>query len=335
MTTSDHFQCLLVEQAGNSTKASVTRLPVSSLPDDELTVQVEYSSLNYKDALACQGHRGIIKSLPHIPGVDAVGRIQSSRSERFKPGDWVVVTGNDLGQGHWGGWSELISIPAAWAVPLPASLTPKEAMILGTAGFTAAQSVLALQRNEIHPGDGEVVVTGATGGVGSLAVRLLAELGYQVTAVTGKSEQHAALLAVGAKQVVGREAILADAKRPLLSATWAGAVDTVGGDMLTSLLRSTKYGGCVTACGLVAGAELSMTVYPFLLRGVTLCGIASADCPYDKRTKIWELLGGAWKLGNLAAMVTEVGLAELPNQVDRILAGQVAGRVIVRVASQT
>ena len=204
-------------------------------------------------------------------------------------------------------------------------------MIYGTAGFTAAQSVMALQRNDVSPEMGEVVVTGATGGVGSLAVRLLSQQGYEVVAVTGKADQHAALLACGAKRVVGRTEIADDSTRPLLSATWAGAIDTVGGPILQSLLRSTRYGGCVTACGLVAGAELSMTVYPFLLRGVSLCGIASGDCPMAKRRKIWELLAGAWKPNNLDSLVTEVNLEQLPEQVERILAGKIVGRVLVSI----
>lgn len=299
----------------------------------QVTIEVAYSSLNYKDAMAYQAHRGVVKQLPHIPGIDAAGTVVDSHNPDYRVGDQVVVTGNDLGQGTWGGWSELISVPAEWIVALPENLTLRQAMIYGTAGFTAAQSVLALQRNDVAPAAGEIVVTGASGGVGSLAVRILAHLGYDVVAVTGKSEQHASLLACGAKRVLDRSALTDDSKRPLLSASWAGAIDTVGGPMLQSLLRSTKYGGCVTACGLVAGAELSMTVYPFLLRGVTLCGIASADCPLAKRKEIWQLLAGPWKPANLESMVSEVGLEQLPEQVERILAGQNVGRVLVRPSS--
>ncbi|MEO8269137.1 MAG: YhdH/YhfP family quinone oxidoreductase [Aureliella sp.] len=342
--TPANFRAILVDQNDSSespapqsksneftTHSSVVTLSSDRLPEGDVTVQVAYSSLNYKDALAYQGHRGVVKSLPHIPGIDAAGSVINSSSEQHQVGDQVLVTGYDLGQGHWGGWSELIRVPAAWIVPLPKSLTPREAMIYGTAGFTAAQSVMALQRNEVSPDLGEVVVTGATGGVGSLAVRLLSHLGYEVVAVTGKAEQHAALLACGAKRVVGRAEIVDKSTRPLLSATWAGAIDTVGGPILQSLLRSTGYGGCVTACGLVAGADLSMTVYPFLLRGVSLCGIASADCPMAKRRQIWELLAGNWKPNNLDRLVVEVSLEQLPDQVERILAGQIVGRVVVKL----
>lgn len=313
-------------------RSSATK-DASSHSSGEVTIEVAYSSLNYKDAMAYQAHRGVVKQLPHIPGIDAAGTVVESQSSDYRVGDQVVVTGNDLGQGAWGGWSQLIRVPAEWIVALPENLTLRQAMIYGTAGFTAAQSVMALQRNEVAPAAGEIVVTGASGGVGSLAVRILAHLGYDVVAVTGKPEQHASLLACGAKRVLDRSAVADDSKRPLLSATWAGAIDTVGGPVLQSLLRATKYGGCVTACGLVAGAELSMTVYPFLLRGVTLCGIASADCPLAKRKEIWQLLAGPWKPANLESMVSEVGLEQLPEQVERILAGQNVGRVLVRPSS--
>lgn len=342
-----NFRALLVEQNPSTessippfktsqptTHASIVTLSSDRLPAGDVTIQVAYSSLNYKDALAYQGHRGVVKQLPHIPGIDAAGTVIDSSSELYRVGDQVLVTGYDLGQGHWGAWSELIRVPAEWIVPLPNSLTLHEAMIYGTAGFTAAQSVMALQRNDVSPDMGEVVVTGATGGVGSLAVRLLSHLGYAVVAVTGKDDQHAALLACGAKRVVGRTAIADDSTRPLLSAAWAGAIDTVGGPILQSLLRSTRYGGCVTACGLVAGAELSMTVYPFLLRGVSLCGIASGDCPMAKRRQIWELLAGDWKPKNLDSLITEVNLEQLPEQVERILAGKIVGRVLVKFSEQ-
>ncbi len=340
--TPNPFRALLVESTSEastdspsskspSTRAAVTSLASEQLPVGDVTIRLAYSSLNYKDALAYQGHRGVVKRLPHIPGIDAAGTVLESSNSAYRCGDEVLVTGYDLGQGHWGGWSELIRVPSEWIVPLPAGLTLRESMIWGTAGFTAAQSVMALQRNEVRPDSGEVVVTGASGGVGSLSVRILAQLGYQVVAVTSKQEQHAALLACGARRVISRHELADDSKKPLLAANWAGAIDTVGGELLTTLLRSTKYGGCVTACGLVAGAELSMTVYPFLLRGVSLCGIASADCPHEKRLKIWQLLAGAWKPNSLEVMLTEINLAQLPKYVERILAGANVGRVIVKL----
>ncbi len=327
----DHFYCLIVDQRAQHPEPKIQSLPNDRLPDGNVMIEVEYSSLNYKDALACQGNPGVVKSLPHVPGIDAAGVVLESDSPRFRSGSRVIVTGYDLGQGHWGGWSERIRVPADWIVPLPEGLSTREAMILGTAGFTAAQCVLALQRCEIGPEDGEIVVSGATGGVGSLAVRLLAGLGYQVTAVTGKPAQHETLRSVGANRVVGRDEIVDTTNRPMLSAKWAGAVDTVGGGMLTTLLRGAKHGGCVAACGLVAGAELEMSVYPFLLRGITLSGIASADCPYEKRFEIWRLLAAEWKPNDLGTLVTEVNLAQLPAQVEKILAGSVTGRVIVNL----
>lgn len=333
----ESFRCLLVDKSTTTvnsitTVGNVVNLPNEQLPAGDVTIRTAYSSLNYKDALAYQGHRGIVKQLPHVPGIDVAGVVIDSSDDRFKVGNSVIVTGYELGQARWGGWAELVRVPADWIVPLPSGLSLREAMIFGTAGFTAAQSVLALQRNEVEPSSGEVVVTGATGGVGSIAVRLLAHLGYEVVAVTGKADQQQSLIQLGAKHALARSEILDVSERPLLSARWAGAVDTVGGDLLTSLLRSTRYGGCVTACGLVAGAELSMTVYPFLLRGVSLCGIASADCPAAKRQRIWELLAGSWKPSNLEEYVTEVQLEQLPHEIERISAGQAIGRVIVNIS---
>ena len=336
------FRCLLVEegQTAETTAKSVQVFPVSRLDDQKalresdahVLIQVEFSSLNYKDALAASGHKGVIKKLPHVPGIDCAGTVFESNDPSIQVGDSVLVTGYDLGQGHWGGWSELVKVPADWVVPLPTDLTTREAMLLGTAGFTAAQCVDALLRNGMQPDDGEVVVTGATGGVGSIALRLLAKLGFSVVAVTGKTPRHSDLMELGAIRVVSREEIVSESQRPLLSASWAGGVDTVGGELLNSILRSTQYGGTVTACGLVAGEELNMTVYPFLLRGINLCGIASAECPRDHRLKIWGNLADKWKLDNLehAKFCTEVALAELPNKVQDILAGHIIGRTLVR-----
>lgn len=325
------FRCLLVEQLDSEIHASLQTLASERLPPGNVTIQVEYSALNYKDALAFQGHRGVAKSLPHVPGIDAVGTVVATQNSRFAIGDKVLVTGNDLGQGHWGGWAELIRVPDAWIVPVPETLSARDAIALGTAGFTAAQCVLALQRNGTQTDAGKILVTGATGGVGSWSVRLLAHLGYNVTAVTGKPERRQWLHAMGAAEVADRKAVTDTSQRPLLSAQWAGAIDTVGGDILTSILRSTRYGGCVAACGLVAGAQLSMTLYPFLLRGVSLCGIASADCPYAQRQRIWQLLAHQWKTPEIDDFITEVDLPQLAEQVANILAGKIVGRVVVRL----
>lgn len=326
------IQCIIVTEANVQPSLQWTTVEESQLPQGDVTICVEYSSLNFKDALACQGHKGVIKRLPHVPGIDAAGVVTQSSCDDFSVGQKVLVTGYDLGQGHWGGWAEKIRVPGQWVVPIPPGLTTRDVMCIGTAGFTAAQSVLALQQNECLPGNGDVLVTGATGGVGMIAVSLLAQLGYTVVAVTGKASESERLLAAGAARVVSRDEITDDSDRAMLSARWAGAVDTVGGGMLNSILRSTKYGGCVTACGLVAGSELDMTVFPFLLRGISLCGIASADCPRPRRLEIWDKLAGPWKLKNLEALSTEIPLTETPRYVDRILSGQNVGRIVIKVA---
>lgn len=326
------IQCIIVTEANVQPSLQWTTVEESQLPQGDVTICVEYSSLNFKDALACQGHKGVIKRLPHVPGIDAAGTVTQSSCDNVFVGQKVLVTGYDLGQGHWGGWAEKIRVPGQWVVPIPPGLTTRDVMCIGTAGFTAAQSVLALQQNECLSGNGDVLVTGATGGVGMIAVSLLAQLGYTVVAVTGKASESERLLAAGAARVVSRDEITDDSDRAMLSARWAGAVDTVGGGMLNSILRSTKYGGCVTACGLVAGSELDMTVFPFLLRGISLCGIASADCPRPRRLEIWDKLAGPWKLKNLEALSTEIPLTETPRYVDRILSGQNVGRIVIKVA---
>lgn len=326
------FRCLMVEKDSETStpQLGVRTLRTAELPQGDVTLRVHYSSLNYKDALAASGHRGVVRRLPHIPGIDAAGTVVSTQCEQIAVGDSVLVTGYDLGQGHWGGWSELVRVPSDWVVPLPSGLTLRESMILGTAGFTAAQSIAALQRNEVLPGDGPIVVTGASGGVGSMAVRMLARLGYKVVGISGKPNIHDQLLAFGAAEVLDRNALIDQSGKPMLSATWAGAVDTVGGPLLETLIKTTGYGGCVTTCGLVAGDALELSLFPFLLRGISLCGIASADCPRNKRERIWQLLADAWKPGDLNALVNEVALEEVPAQVHEILGGNIAGRTLVR-----
>ncbi len=266
-----------------------------------------------------------------MPGIDAAGTVVQSSNTDFQSGQPVIVTGYDLGAGQWGGWAELIRVPAEWVIPMPAGLTLETAMHYGTAGFTAAMSVQALVDHHIDPAAGKVLVTGATGGVGSIAVMLLGKLGYHVVAVTGKASQHDWLQNLGATEVVGREEILDDSSRPLISTRWAGAVDCVGGEMLTSILRSTDLKGCVTACGLVAGAELKMTVFPFILRGVTLTGIDSGWYPRALRLKLWDKLGGDWKLDQLADITKTIALADVKSEVEQILQGGVSGRIIVKI----
>ena len=333
--SADSFTCYLVRKVGkDKVEASLEKKTKADLPAGEVLIRVAYSSLNYKDGLGATGHPGVAKQFPHVPGVDAGGTVVESRAAEFSQGQAVLVTGYEMGAGQWGGWSEYVRVPAAWVVPLPSGLSLRESMIYGTAGFTAALSVDALETHGITPERGEVLVSGATGGVGIVAVKLLALLGYRVVAVSGKTEKHAWLKQHGATDVIGREDADDSTSRPLLSARWAGAVDTVGGSMLATTIRSSQIGGCVTACGLVGGADLPLTVYPFILRGVTLSGIDSAWCPRARRIAIWNKLGGAWKLPDLEELATSVTLGSVGEAVQRILEGKVAGRTLVEVAGE-
>ena len=331
----DTFRCYLVQKTGKDhVEASLERRPIRELPAGDLLIRVACSSVNYKDALAATGHPGVARSFPHIPGIDAAGTVVESASPDFRSGDEVVVTSYELGVERWGGWAEYVRVPAAWVLPVPAGFTLVETMMLGTAGLTAGLCVQALQRQKIDPDAGEVLVTGATGGVGSLSVMLLSRLGYRVVAVTGKTERHAWLRDLGASQVIGREEILDSSKRPLLSARWAGAVDTVGGSLLASLLRAVKKEGCVACCGMVGGAELPMTVFPFILRGVTLAGIETAWCPLSRRLETWKLLAGSWRPESLHAIGRTIGLEELDACVRQMLAGQCVGRTVVDLTQE-
>ncbi len=324
------MRCFYVHEADGRLSRNVTDRPDTELPMGDVTIGVEYSSLNYKDALAATGNKAIAPIFPHVPGIDAAGVVIEG-TQAFAEGTKVIVTGYDLGGKRWGGWSERIRVPEEWLVKLPSTLSTREAMILGTAGFTAAQCVRELVRNEV-PTDGKpVVVTGATGGVGCLAIQLLSRLGYQVIAVTGKPHETAWLKSLGASEVVSRNTLDGDASRPLLAARFAAAIDTVGGSMLETLLKCVDVNGCVAACGMVAGTELSMTVYPFILRGVRLAGITSALCPMPERQRIWQRLAVEWKLQSLEAIVTEVELDQLNPKIDDILVGNIRGRVLVRI----
>jgi len=308
----------------------IESLSTEQLPAGDVLIEVACSSLNYKDALACQGHPGVVRNFPHVPGIDAAGLVVESTSADFKQGDEVLVTGYDLGSARWGGYSKFVRVPAKWVVPLPKGLTIDQAMSYGTAGFTAAQSVAAIGHAGIEPGEGEIVVTGATGGVGSLSIGLLAKLGYQVVAVTGKPEQEAMLRQLGAQRILAREEVDDPSEKSLLRARWAGAIDTVGGNVLSTLLRSTDHRGCVAACGLVAGIELPLTVYPFILRGVSLAGIDSAQCPRKERREIWDRLAGAWQIEGLEEMTRSINLSEVPRMAEAMLAGETFGRILVR-----
>jgi acrylyl-CoA reductase (NADPH) len=330
MSIPDKFPCLMVRQHGDgNVAAAVESITVDDLPAGDVLIEVAYSSLNYKDALACQGHPGVVRSFPHLPGIDCAGTVAASDSSLYRPGDAVLVTGYEQGAGQWGGFSAYVRVPADWIVPLPTGLSFRESMIYGTAGFTAAQCVTAIVECGIEPERGEVLVSGATGGVGSLAVAILAKLGYQVAAVTGKTDRHDWLRELGAVTILGREELNDTSDQPLLKSRWAAAVDTVGGAPLSTIVRSLGYRGCVAACGLVAGTELPLSIYPFILRGVTLAGIDSAKCPRPQREAMWQKLAGPWRVEQLDRLASETTLDELPQRVEQILAGQIVGRTLV------
>ncbi len=332
MPLPEQFRCYLVEKSPDGTiTSSIAQRQTAELPTGDVTVRVAWSSLNYKDALAATGHPGVTRTFPHVPGIDAAGVVAESTSPEFPIGTEVLATGHELGTERWGGWAEFVRVPAAWLVKRPEGLTFAEAMTIGTAGFTAAQSVLALIHAGVTPQRGPILVTGATGGVGSMALQLLAQLGYEVTAVSGKRDRGEWLKQLGAQAVIDRETFLKVPNRPLLSATWAGGVDTVGGTMLATLLRSVSHRGCVAACGLVGGADLPLTVYPFILRGITLAGIDSAWCPELQRTEIWNRLATDWKPRHLAASQTVIALDQVGPAVEQILQGQLCGRTVVRI----
>ena len=302
--------------------------------ENELTIRTHFSSLNYKDALACEGHPGVVRELPQVPGIDCVGEIVDSKSERFAPGDTVIVGNASFGTTAPGGWSEWVNVPADWVLPLPEGLSAEDAIALGTAGFTAAGCVEALLRNGVGPGNGKVLVTGSTGGVGIFSVMLLAKLGFEVAASTGKREKDSWLISLGASEIVSREDMVDESDRPLLKGAWAGGVDTVGGTTLATFLRSTQIGGAVSACGVVAGPELPITVYPFILRGVSLCGIDSANTPLEQRKLLWSKLANEWKLDGIGQLTKTVRLDSIESEVQNILGGKVAGRVVLDLRDQ-
>ena len=310
-------------------RGAVTQITEAELPDGEVLIRVAYSSLNYKDAMVTTGHPGIVREFPHVPGIDLAGSVVQSNSKDFATDELVLVTGYGLVSSQWGGWSGLVRVPSEWVVRLPDGLPLQEAMALGTAGFTAAQCVTSLQLHQVDANSGPVVVTGASGGVGSIAVAILAQLGYDVIAVTGKTDAHALLKKIGASKIIPRHEVADSSEKPLLESRWAGAVDTVGGKTLSTLVRSTGYRGCVTACGLVGGVDCALTVYPFLLRGVTLDGIDSASCPMPQRLELWERLAGPWRPERLSDLMTTIRLSQLNDKISQMLEGSVVGRSVV------
>ncbi|MBA9028491.1 acrylyl-CoA reductase family protein [Peribacillus huizhouensis] len=325
------FQAMVLDKIGDQTKLEMKQLSMDDLPDGEVTIRVAYSSVNFKDGIVSIRNQ-FVESYPLVPGIDLAGTIINSTDERFKTGDEVIVTSYKLGTGHFGGFSEMARVPAEWVVPLPKGLSLKEAMILGTAGFTAALSVQRLEDNELEPGQGPVLVAGATGGVGSIAVNILAKRGYEVVAGTGKSNEEAYLKGLGAKQILNRHEIIDTDQTPIREEKWAGAIDPVGGKTLQYILSTLKYGGSVATCGLTSGIGVSTTVLPYISRGVNWLGIDSVECPMNKRLKVWNRLGDDLKPTTLNEdLVNEISLKELPGVLADILEGKVRGRTLVKL----
>ncbi len=303
----------------------------AQLPPGEVLVRVRWSGLNYKDALSASGNRGVTRNYPHTPGIDAAGEVVESTSDGFVPGREVIVSGYDLGMNTAGGFGEMIRVPASWVLPLPAGLSARESMIIGTAGFTASQCVEKLLRNGLGKDDGPVLVTGASGGVGILAVALLAKLGFAVAASTGKESSHALLRELGAAEIIDR-AVLSEANpRPLLKAQWAGAIDVVGGVTLANAIKGLRYGGSVACCGLVESPEFPATVFPFILRAANLLGIDSAEAPPEAKIALWRRLATDWKPDGLDRVATEISLEQLGESLGTVLRGQALGRFLLRL----
>ena len=314
-------------------RREITECSRDDLPDHEVLIRVHYSSLNYKDALSAHGNRGVTRHYPHTPGIDAAGVVAESRAAQCREGDRVLVTGFDLGMNTPGGLAEYIRVPPEWVIPLPSGISLKESMIYGTAGFTAALSCFKLMASGVAPDKGPVLVTGATGGVGSIALSILVKCGYEVVAVNGIVDEAEYLLGLGAGEVISIEEADDQSGRPLLKPRWAGAIDTVAGNILSTAIKSTRYGGAVTCCGNVGSAELHSSIFPFILNGITLLGIDSVNCPVDLRMQVWNKVASEWKLDRLEQITTELpSLEALDERIGLILEGKNRGRAIVKIS---
>lgn len=324
------FRALVVrEKEDGGFSRAIESKSISDLPEGEVLIKNRFAGLNYKDALSASGHKGISPTYPHTPGVDACGVVAHSASSEFKEGDEVIVTGYDLGMGTSGGFQEYVRVPSAWVVPKPADISLREAMVYGTAGFTAALSLHKMEKMGQRPDKGEVLVTGSTGGVGSMAVGILAKAGYEVIASTGKTAAYNHLKKLGASRIEDRAFANDESGRPLLRGRWAGAIDTVGGNTLATCVKACKRGGSIASCGLVATHELNMTVYPFLLNGVNILGVDSAETDMALRRALWDRLSNDWKIDDLTSYGSFVPLDDIVDQMDLILAGKTRGRVVV------
>lgn len=327
-----NFKALQVSEPSEKRFVSdIVERRVDDLPEGEVLVQVQYSSLNYKDALSASGNKGVTREYPHTPGIDAAGIVVESASGTFDAGDEVVIMGYDLGMNTAGGFGQYIRVPASWVLTRPGGLSLRDSMILGTAGFTAALCIEKLIVNGITPDSGDMLVTGATGGVGIIAVMLLHKLGYKVVAGTGKESCHELLRELGADDILDRSELSGSDRRPLLKARWAGAVDVVGGDTLFNIIKSLNYGGSVAACGLVQSAMFQASVFPFILRGVNLLGVDSVELPRDTKQAVLNRLGGEWRLDKLESVCTEIGLEQLEASLTEVLRGEARGRFLLNL----
>jgi len=331
MTTADRFRAFVVERTADGLDRRVRELSPAELPPGDVLVRVEWSSVNYKDGLAAQPEGRVARISPLVPGIDLAGTVVESGAPSIPPGSAVLAHGYELGVSHHGGYAEYARLPADWVVPLPAGLTTREAMAIGTAGYTAAMAIVALEARGLAPGAGPVLVTGASGGLGRHAVAILAARGYEVWAATGKPDEAERLRGLGAAGILSRDEVSAPSERPLESGRWAGAVDAVGGPTLPYILRTLRPGAAVAACGNAGGAAFTTTVYPFILRGVALLGMDSANVPIDERRALWARLAADLRPPRLDEAVTEIGLDELASALDAIVAGAARGRWVVRL----
>ena len=325
------FRALVIDQVDGKVEASLQTLDDDCLPEGNVTVDIAYSTLNYKDAMIITGLGRLVRKYPHIPGIDFSGTVAASSSPQYHVGDKVILTGWRVGETHWGGYATRARVNGDWLVPKPVGLDERQSMAIGTAGLTAMLAVEELSHQHISPGSGPVVVTGATGGVGSIAVAVLSSRGYEIHAVTGKADSAEYLKSLGAKEIITRKELEEAEERPLLSERWAGAVDTTGGKILASVLAQMKHGGCVSACGLASSPALNTTVVPFLLRGVRLIGIDSVLCPFDRRQSAWQSLAVELPKKHLEQMIHMIGLDDLPAKSRDILKGRIQGRLVVDV----
>jgi len=325
------FKALMLREAGGKVTSAIEEVSDDELPAGDVTVAIQYSTLNYKDGLVLGGLGRLVRQYPHVPGIDFVGTVETSQSPQWRRGDAVILTGWRVGESHWGGYAQKARVKGEWLVPLPTGLTAKRAMAIGTAGLTAMLAVMALERHGVTPARGEVLVTGAAGGVGSIATAVLSHLGYRVATSTGRSETHDYLRSLGAATIIDRAAIATPSGKPLDPERWAGCIDAVGGSTLAAVLPGMKYRGTIAACGLAGGAKLETTVIPFLLRGISLLGIDSVMCPTAERLDAWSRLARDLPAEKLDGMIEAAGLADLPKLGSEILAGRVRGRLVVYV----